>query len=87
MALTSLGPVFGLRGAPRGLAEAAAAAGAVAWIRDQGWGPAQARGYQREEWVRLRLAGIGEAPEWFSDAAQREAARDRRLLVRPEASQ
>eukprot|EP00969_Alexandrium_andersonii_P052626 2312277-Alexandrium_andersonii.AAC.1 len=38
MALTALGPVFGLRGAPRGLAEAAAAAGAVAWIRDQGWG-------------------------------------------------
>eukprot|EP00969_Alexandrium_andersonii_P346870 15335020-Alexandrium_andersonii.AAC.1 len=30
---------------------------------------------------------MGEAPEWFSEAARREAARDRRLLVRPEASQ
>eukprot|EP00969_Alexandrium_andersonii_P230493 10178995-Alexandrium_andersonii.AAC.1 len=80
MALTALGPVFGLRGAPRGLVEAAAAAGTIAWIRDQGWGPAQARSLQRQEWVRLRLSGLSEPPEWFSDAAKREASRGRRLL-------
>eukprot|EP00969_Alexandrium_andersonii_P167394 7399785-Alexandrium_andersonii.AAC.1 len=63
MALAALGPAFGLRGAPRGLVEAAAAAGAAAWIRDQGWGPAQARTLQRQEWVRLRIAGLAEPPE------------------------
>eukprot|EP00969_Alexandrium_andersonii_P219435 9691307-Alexandrium_andersonii.AAC.1 len=63
MALAALGPVFGLRGSPRGLFEAALAAGAMAWIRDQGWGPAMARTRQRDEWIRLRRAGIGEAPE------------------------
>eukprot|EP00969_Alexandrium_andersonii_P077662 3425335-Alexandrium_andersonii.AAC.1 len=63
MALAALGPVFGLRGAPRGLYEAALAAGAMAWIRDQGWGPAAARVQQRGEWGRLRRVGLGEAPE------------------------
>eukprot|EP00969_Alexandrium_andersonii_P262865 11619475-Alexandrium_andersonii.AAC.1 len=47
MALAALGPVYGLKGAPRGLAEAAQAAGAMAWIREQGWGPAQSRDQQR----------------------------------------
>eukprot|EP00969_Alexandrium_andersonii_P354414 15442100-Alexandrium_andersonii.AAC.1 len=87
MALAALGPAFGLRGAPRGLYEAALAAGAMAWIRDQGWGPAAARVQQREEWGRLRRVGLGEAPEWFSEAARREAVRDQRLFARPEASQ
>eukprot|EP00969_Alexandrium_andersonii_P061357 2705199-Alexandrium_andersonii.AAC.1 len=63
MALTSLGPAFGLRGAPRGLGEASAAAGAMVWVRDQGWGPPQARGQQRREWTRLRLAGLAEPPD------------------------
>eukprot|EP00969_Alexandrium_andersonii_P095143 4202666-Alexandrium_andersonii.AAC.1 len=63
MALAALGPVFGLRGAPRGLLEAALAAGAIAWIREQGWGPALGRSRQRDEWVRLRRAGIADAPE------------------------
>eukprot|EP00969_Alexandrium_andersonii_P125244 5536650-Alexandrium_andersonii.AAC.1 len=58
MAVTALGPVFGIKGAPRGLAEAARAAGATAWIREQGWGPAQARGQQRRTWAELRRAGI-----------------------------
>eukprot|EP00969_Alexandrium_andersonii_P097626 4311026-Alexandrium_andersonii.AAC.1 len=65
MAFTALGPVAGFWGAPRGLAEAATAAGDVAWIRDQGWGPAQARALQRQEWVRLRIAGLAEPPEWL----------------------
>eukprot|EP00969_Alexandrium_andersonii_P206891 9139942-Alexandrium_andersonii.AAC.1 len=30
---------------------------------------------------------MGEAPEWFSEAARREALRDRRLFTRPGASQ
>eukprot|EP00969_Alexandrium_andersonii_P091331 4031890-Alexandrium_andersonii.AAC.1 len=65
MALAALGPVFGLRGSPRGLYEAALAAGAMAWIRDQGWGPAAARVRQRDEWAHLRRAGLRDAPEWF----------------------
>eukprot|EP00969_Alexandrium_andersonii_P310095 13703635-Alexandrium_andersonii.AAC.1 len=87
MALTALGPVFGLKGSPRGLAEAARAAGAMAWIRDHGWGPAQARGEQRRAWNDLRRVGIAETPDWFAELACRGADRDRRLLLRPEASQ
>eukprot|EP00969_Alexandrium_andersonii_P344819 15242171-Alexandrium_andersonii.AAC.1 len=54
MALAALGPVYGLRGAPRGLYEASLAAGAMAWIRDQGWGPAASRVRQRDAWTLLR---------------------------------
>eukprot|EP00969_Alexandrium_andersonii_P247417 10933039-Alexandrium_andersonii.AAC.1 len=69
MALTSLGPVFGISGAPRGLGEAAQAVGAIAWIREQGWGPAQSRGEQRWAWAKLRRCGIVEPPEWPSEEA------------------
>eukprot|EP00969_Alexandrium_andersonii_P232059 10247077-Alexandrium_andersonii.AAC.1 len=87
MALTALGPVFGLKGSTRGLAEASQAAGAMAWIRDHGWGPAQAREEQRRTWNDLRRAGIAEPPDWFAELARKEAERFRRLLLRPEASQ
>eukprot|EP00969_Alexandrium_andersonii_P130980 5791914-Alexandrium_andersonii.AAC.1 len=59
----------------------------MAWIRDHGWGPAQAREEQRRTWNELRRAGIAEAPDWFTELASRDAERDRRLLLRPEASQ
>eukprot|EP00969_Alexandrium_andersonii_P261727 11570388-Alexandrium_andersonii.AAC.1 len=59
----------------------------MAWIRDQGWGPAAARVQQREERGRLRRVGLTEAPEWCSEAARRETVRDQRLFARPEASQ
>eukprot|EP00969_Alexandrium_andersonii_P072983 3220034-Alexandrium_andersonii.AAC.1 len=59
----------------------------MAWIREQGWGPAQSRGQQRRAWGELRRAGIADPPDWLSELAQKEAERDRRLLLRPEASQ
>eukprot|EP00969_Alexandrium_andersonii_P133089 5885672-Alexandrium_andersonii.AAC.1 len=72
MALTALGPVFGLKGSPRGLAEAARAAGAMAWIRDHGWGPSQAQEEQRRAWSDLRRIGLTDTPDWFSELARRE---------------
>eukprot|EP00969_Alexandrium_andersonii_P253624 11209426-Alexandrium_andersonii.AAC.1 len=63
MAVTSLGPVFGLRGSPRGLLEVARAAGAMAWVRDHGWGPGQAREDQRNAWGDLRRAALADVPE------------------------
>eukprot|EP00969_Alexandrium_andersonii_P072739 3209839-Alexandrium_andersonii.AAC.1 len=69
MALTALGPVFGFKGSPRGLAEVAQAAGAMAWIRDHGWGPAQACDEQRRTWNEFRRVGIAEAPDWFTELA------------------
>eukprot|EP00969_Alexandrium_andersonii_P094660 4181882-Alexandrium_andersonii.AAC.1 len=63
MALTSLGLVFGISGAPHGLAEAARTAEAIAWIREQGWGPARACVELRRAWAQLRLGGIVEPPE------------------------
>eukprot|EP00969_Alexandrium_andersonii_P172730 7636336-Alexandrium_andersonii.AAC.1 len=69
MATTALGPVFGLKGSPQKLAEASQAAGAMAWIREHGWGPAQAREQQRRAWSDLRRAGIADPPEWLSELA------------------
>ena len=49
--LPGLGPLFGVRGAPKCLATAARAAGAVAGARDGGWGPSPER--------RQQKAGLG----------------------------
>eukprot|EP00969_Alexandrium_andersonii_P246729 10903783-Alexandrium_andersonii.AAC.1 len=65
MAITALGPAFGLKGSPRGLAEASQAAGTMAWIRGHGWGPAQAREEQRRTWSDLRRAGIADPLNGF----------------------